>query len=144
MSASFCGANMNFDRLRYIAERTEIGEKKEAIFGVTIPEQTGAFLNFCRSLHGRNITEFNYRADSQKSPDSMEPASIFVGIALKEGEKERHTISKQLADDGYTAHDLTDDDIAKSHIRHLIGGHASCRKRAATKKWSFPERPARC
>ena len=92
-----CGANMNFDRLRYIAERTEIGEKKEAIFGVTIPEQTGAFLNFCRSLHGRNITEFNYRADSQKSPDSMEPASIFVGIALKEGEKERHTISKQLA-----------------------------------------------
>ncbi|BBI67616.1 hypothetical protein PKHYL_18070 [Psychrobacter sp. KH172YL61] len=56
---------MNFDRLRYIAERTEIGEKKEAIFGVTIPEQTGAFLNFCRSLHGRNITEFNYRADSK-------------------------------------------------------------------------------
>lgn len=135
-----CGANMNFDRLRYIAERTEIGEKKEAIFGVTIPEQTGAFLNFCRSLHGRNITEFNYRADSKKSPDSMEPASIFVGIALKEGDKERQTISNQLAADGYTAHDLTNDDIAKSHIRHLIGGHAHVENEQLLKV-TFPERP---
>lgn len=135
-----CGANMNFDRLRYIAERTEIGEKKEAIFAVTIPEQTGAFLNFCRSLHGRNITEFNYRADNQLSPDSMEPAAIFVGIALKEGEKERQTISAQLATDGYTAYDLTDDDIAKSHIRHLIGGHAHVTDEQLLKV-TFPERP---
>ena len=135
-----CGANMNFDRLRYIAERTEIGEKKEAIFAVTIPEQTGAFLNFCRSLHGRNITEFNYRADNQQSPDSMEPAAIFVGIALKEGDKERDTISKQLAADGYIAYDLTDDDIAKSHIRHLIGGHAHVKDEQLL-KITFPERP---
>ena len=135
-----CGANMNFDRLRYIAERTEIGEKKEAIFAVTIPEQTGAFLNFCRSLHGRNITEFNYRADNQLSPDSMEPAAIFVGIALKEGDKERQTISNQLASDGYLAHDLTDDDIAKSHIRHLIGGHAHVENEQLL-KITFPERP---
>lgn len=135
-----CGANMNFDRLRYIAERTEIGEKKEAIFAVTIPEQTGAFLNFCRSLHGRNITEFNYRADNQQSPDSLEPAAIFVGIALKEGDKERDTISKQLAADGYIAYDLTDDDIAKSHIRHLIGGHAHVKDEQLL-KITFPERP---
>ncbi|WP_350557700.1 threonine ammonia-lyase, biosynthetic [Psychrobacter sp. CAL346-MNA-CIBAN-0220] len=135
-----CGANMNFDRLRYIAERTEIGEKKEAIFAVTIPEQTGAFLNFCRSLHGRNITEFNYRADNQQSPDSMDPAAIFVGIALKEGDKERQTISDQLTADGYLAHDLTDDDIAKSHIRHLIGGHAHVENEQLL-KITFPERP---
>ncbi|WP_201617152.1 threonine ammonia-lyase, biosynthetic [Psychrobacter urativorans] len=135
-----CGANMNFDRLRYIAERTEIGEKKEAIFAVTIPEKTGAFLDFCRSLHGRNITEFNYRADNQLSPDSMDPAAIFVGIALKEGDKERQTISKQLAADGYPAHDLTEDDIAKSHIRHLIGGHAHVENEQLL-KITFPERP---
>jgi len=135
-----CGANMNFDRLRYIAERTEIGEKKEAIFAVTIPEKTGAFLNFCRSLQGRNITEFNYRADNNLSPDSMEPAAIFVGIALKDGENERQTISNQLANDGYTAYDLTDDDIAKSHIRHLIGGHAHVDNEQLL-KITFPERP---
>ena len=135
-----CGANMNFDRLRYIAERTEVGEKKEAIFAVTIPERTGAFLDFCRSLHGRNITEFNYRADNQLSPDSMEPAAIFVGIALKEGDKERQIISEQLAADGYPAHDLTDDDIAKSHIRHLIGGHAHVENEQLL-KIKFPERP---
>lgn len=135
-----CGANMNFDRLRYIAERTEIGEKKEAIFAVAIPEHTGAFLNFCRSLQGRNITEFNYRVDNQLSPDSMEPAALFVGIALKEGDKERQIISDQLAQDNYVAHDLTDDDIAKSHIRHLIGGHAHLKDEQLLKV-SFPERP---
>ena len=74
--------------------------------------------NVLETLGKRNITEFNYRADSKKSPDSMEPASIFVGIALKEGDKERKTIRTQLAADGYTAHDLTDDDIAKSHIKN--------------------------
>ncbi|GAA0313464.1 threonine ammonia-lyase, biosynthetic [Psychrobacter aestuarii] len=139
-AAIICGANMNFDRLRYIAERTEIGEKKEAIFAVSIPEQTGAFLNFCRSLRGRNITEFNYRASHPQSPDSMEPAAIFVGIALKEGDKERKVISEQLGDNGYDAYDLTEDDIAKSHIRHLIGGHASIDNEQLL-KISFPERP---
>ncbi len=135
-----CGANMNFDRLRYIAERTEIGEKKEAIFAVAIPEHTGAFLNFCRSLHGRNITEFNYRVDNQSAPDSMEPAALFVGIALKDGDAEREIISNQLKSDGYVAYDLTDDDIAKSHIRHLIGGHAHLEDEKLLKV-SFPERP---
>ncbi|WP_019672814.1 threonine ammonia-lyase, biosynthetic [Psychrobacter lutiphocae] len=134
------GANMNFDRLRYIAERTEIGEKKEAIFAVTIPERIGAFLEFCRNLKGRNITEFNYRARSHTSPDSLEPASIFVGIALKEGDKERHVIAQSLAESGYDAHDLTDDDIAKSHIRYLIGGHVGLENEQLFKV-SFPERP---
>ena len=138
--AIISGANMNFDRLRYIAERTEIGEKKEAVFAVTIPERTGAFLEFCRDLKGRNITEFNYRARSRTSPDSLEPASIFVGIALKEGDKERHIIANSLHEAGYDAHDLTDDDIAKSHIRYLIGGHAGMEDEQLFKV-SFPERP---
>ena len=138
--AIISGANMNFDRLRYIAERTEIGEKKEAVFAVTIPERTGAFLEFCRDLKGRNITEFNYRARSRTSPDSLEPASIFVGIALKEGDKERHTIANSLHEAGYDAHDLTDDDISKSHIRYLIGGHAGLTDEQLFKV-SFPERP---
>ncbi|WP_296402314.1 threonine ammonia-lyase, biosynthetic [Psychrobacter sp.] len=138
--AIISGANMNFDRLRYIAERTEIGEKKEAVFAVTIPERTGAFLEFCRDLKGRNITEFNYRARSGSSPDSLEPASIFVGIALKEGDKERHIIADSLHEAGYDAHDLTDDEIAKSHIRYLIGGHAGLEDEQLFKV-SFPERP---
>ncbi len=138
--AIVCGANMNFDRLRYIAERTEIGEKKEAIFAVTIPEKTGAFLNFCRDLHGRNITEFNYRARSQHSPDSNEPASIFVGIGLKDGEAERKTIGQQLNENNYHAFDLTDDEVAKTHIRYLIGGHAGIKDEHLFRV-RFPERP---
>ncbi|WP_227430653.1 threonine ammonia-lyase, biosynthetic [Psychrobacter sp. I-STPA6b] len=134
------GANMNFDRLRYIAERTEIGEKKEAIFAVSIPEQTGAFLNFCRTLKGRNITEFNYRVRSRQSPDSMQPAAIFVGIALKEGNKERQIIAQSLADAGHDTHDLTDDEIAKTHIRYLIGGHPELNDEQLFKV-TFPERP---
>ena len=116
------------------------GEKKEAVLAVTIPERTGAFLEFCRDLKGRNITEFNYRARSRTSPDSLEPASIFVGIALKEGDKERHIIADSLQTAGYNAHDLTDDDIAKSHIRYLIGGHADLVDEQLFKV-SFPERP---
>lgn len=138
--AVISGANMNFDRLRYIAERTEIGEKKEGIFAVTIPEQTGAFLDFCRSLHGRNITEFNYRVRSKQSPDSLELASIFVGIALKEGKQERQLINAQLKENGYQAYDLTDDEIAKTHIRYLIGGHANVADEQLFKV-TFPERP---
>lgn len=138
--AIVCGANMNFDRLRYIAERTEIGEKKEAVFGVTIPERTGAFLEFCRDLKGRNITEFNYRARSHTAPDSLQPAAIFVGIALKEGDKERQIIADSLVESGYQAHDLTDDEIAKTHIRYLIGGHAGIDDEQLFRV-AFPERP---
>ena len=130
------GANMNIDRLRYIAERTEIGEQKEAIFAVQLPEKTGAFLDFCRVLQGRNITEFNYRMDAT-DPNS---AHVFVGIGLKEGQKERALISDILAQGGYIAHDLTDDEASKTHIRYLIGGHARLDDEQLFRV-IFPERP---
>lgn len=131
------GANMNFDRLRYIAERTEIGEQKEAIFAVALPEKTGAFLDFCRVLQGRNITEFNYRVNAL---NPTAPAHVFVGIGLKEGQKERAIISDILAKGGYTAHDLTDDETSKTHIRYLIGGHANLDDEQLFRV-IFPERP---
>lgn len=130
------GANMNFDRLRYIAERTEIGEQKEAIFAVQLPEKTGAFLDFCRVLQGRNITEFNYRMDAT-NPNT---AHVFVGIGLKEGQKERAIISDALAQGGYITHDLTDDEASKTHIRYLIGGHARLDDEQLFRV-IFPERP---
>ncbi len=130
------GANMNFDRLRYIAERTEIGEQKEAIFAVQLPEKTGAFLDFCRVLQGRNITEFNYRMDAT-DPNT---AHVFVGIGLKEGQKERAIISDALAQGGYITHDLTDDEASKTHIRYLIGGHARLDDEQLFRV-IFPERP---
>ena len=137
MVAIISGANMNFDRLRYIAERTEIGEQKEAIFAVQIPERTGAFLDFCRCLQGRNITEFNYRVDTT---NLNAPAHIFVGIALKEGQKERQTIATILKQNDYTAYDLTDDELAKTHTRYLIGGHANLNDEKVFRVM-FPERP---
>lgn len=137
MVAIVCGANMNFDRLRYIAERTEIGEKREAIFAVTIPEQKGAYLDFCRALKGRAITEFNYRyqATSQQEQAS---AHIFVGIGLKNGVIEHQAILKDLA--GYEVTDLTDDEVAKLHIRYLTGGHAGLSDERLFRV-EFPERP---
>ncbi|AWY19801.1 threonine ammonia-lyase, biosynthetic [Moraxella bovis] len=130
------GANMNFDRLRYIAERTEIGENKEAIFAVQLPEKTGAFLDFCRRLQGRNITEFNYRLDST----NPSVAQVFVGIGLKDGQFERTTIMDNLDKGGYTAFDLTDDEVAKTHIRYLIGGHGRLNDEKLFRVM-FPERP---
>lgn len=130
------GANMNFDRLRYIAERTEIGENKEAIFAVQLPEQTGAFLDFCRHLEGRNITEFNYRLDAT----SPTLAQVFVGIALKEGQAERAVLMDMLKKGNYTAFDLTDDETAKTHIRYLIGGHSRLGDEKLFRVM-FPERP---
>ena len=135
MVAIVCGANMNFDRLRYIAERTELGEKREAIFAVTIPEQHGAFLQFCRTLAGRGITEFNYRYNGTPR------AQVFVGIGLKGGMTERTEIHEKLSAQGYTVADLSDDEIAKLHIRHLIGGHAGLSDERLF-RFEFPERPA--
>ena len=133
MVSIVCGANMNFDRLRYIAERTELGERREAIYAVTIPEQKGAFLNFCRALQGRNITEFNYRASDASA------AQVFVGISLKGGEKERHDIYEALKVQ-YDVDDLSDDEVAKLHIRYLIGGHADLANERLFRV-EFPERP---
>ncbi|ENU34169.1 threonine ammonia-lyase, biosynthetic [Acinetobacter parvus NIPH 1103] len=133
MVSIVCGANMNFDRLRYIAERTELGERKEAIYAVTIPEQKGAFLQFCRALQGRNITEFNYRTSDSNQ------AQVFVGISLKGGETERHEIHELLKQQ-YDVDDLSDDEVAKLHIRYLIGGHANLENERLFRV-EFPERP---
>jgi len=135
MIAIISGANMNFDRLRYVSERTEIGERREAIFTVTLPERVGAFLDFCRTLEGRTITEFNYRYNGKSN------AQIFVGIGLKNGAVERQEIHQLLTDKSYTVDDLSDDEVAKLHIRHLIGGHAGLSDERVY-RFEFPERPS--
>lgn len=128
------GANMNFDRLRFIAERAEIGEKREAIFAVTIPEKPGAFKAFCRLLGNRNITEFNYRYSDLKE------AHIFVGVTIANSSE-----SAQLVADFQTHNlptiDLTDSEVAKLHIRHLVGGHAPQTEHEVVYRFEFPEKP---
>ncbi|WP_022955081.1 threonine ammonia-lyase, biosynthetic [Perlucidibaca piscinae] len=128
------GANMNFDRLRHIAERTELGERREAVFAVTIPEQPGAFKAFCQAIGKRNVTEFNYRySDSQA-------AHVFVGIALGGGASERQSVQDGLLRKGYAVVDLSDDEMAKLHGRHLVGGHAGLADERLF-RFEFPERP---
>ena len=129
-----CGANMNFDRLRYISERTEIGEKREAVLAVTIPEKAGSFRKFCSMLGRRNITEFNYRYN-----DSGD-AHIYVGIQISE-EADRQCLVSNLEDAGYALLDLTDNELAKSHIRHMVGGHSANVGQELVYRFEFPERP---
>lgn len=128
------GANMNFDRLRHISERTEIGEKREAIFAVTIPEKAGSFKIFCQMLGKRNLTEFNYRYADNKE------AYVFVGIQLRAGTQERLELKENLEKKGYAVLDLSDDEMAKLHIRHLVGGHAGLADEHLF-RFEFPERP---
>ncbi len=128
------GANMNFDRLRHISERTEIGEKREGVFAVTLPEKPGAFRSFCAALGKRNITEFNYRyADARN-------AHVFVGLQLRQGDHERAELTAGLEKKGYPVLDLSDDEMAKLHIRHLVGGHAPIGDERLF-RFEFPERP---
>lgn len=130
-----CGANINFDRLRYISERTEIGEKREAVLAVTIPERPGAYKEFCQTLGKRNITEFNYRyADSDK-------ARIFVGIQVSADPADRDELVAELRGQGYDLVDMTDNELAKLHIRHMVGGHAADVKDEMVFRFEFPERP---
>lgn len=129
------GANMNFDRLRYISERTEIGEKREAILAVTIPERPGAFKSFINALHKRSITEFNYRYSD------TEEARIFVGIQIQHGGLGREELVHDLRENGYGVVDLTDNDMAKQHIRHMVGGHAPHIGNEKVYQFQFPERP---
>lgn len=129
------GANMNFDRLRYVAERTLVGEKKEALFAVTIPEQPGSLFRFCREVVGeRNITEFNYRLSGRDA------AHIFVGISI-DGEEERHTFCEQLSEQGFKNVDLTDNELAKTHVRYMVGGRSSAVHGERLFRFWFPERP---
>ncbi len=128
------GANMNFDRLRFIAERAEIGEKREAVLAVTIPEVPGAFKKFCLLLSKFNITEFNYRySDPVK-------AHIFVGVAIAETAQPAQLVTA-LINAGYLAIDLTDNEVAKLHLRHLVGGHAPQAEHEVVFRFEFPERP---
>jgi len=111
-----CGANANFDRLRFVAERAEVGEHREAVLAVTIPEKRGSFRKFCRALGGRNITEFNYRMSDPRE------AHIFVGVTVHDRD-ETARIVKGLRRGGFSTLDLSDDEVAKGHMRHMVGGH---------------------
>ncbi len=129
------GANVNFDRLRHISERSELGEKREAIIAVTIPERPGSFKAFCGALGKRNITEFNYRfADASD-------ARVFAGVQLSEGETERQQLIDELTRLDYPVVDLTDNEMAKLHVRHLMGGHAPDASNEVIYQFEFPERP---
>jgi threonine dehydratase len=130
-----CGANMNFDRLRFVAEEAELGEAREAIVAVTIPERPGSFRTFCALIGARNITEFNYRyADPQA-------AHVFVGVQVKD-RAETEALVGSLRRHGLEALDFTDNELAKLHVRHLVGGHAPGRMDdEMLYRFEFPERP---
>lgn len=128
------GANMNFDRLRHIAERAELGEKREAVLAVTIPETPGSFKAFCRLLGARNITEFNYRFADPKA------AHVFVGLSVQGGDEGAQVV-RLLQQHGLAAVDLTDNEMAKLHIRHLVGGRSPDAKHELLYRFEFPERP---
>ncbi|PCK06907.1 MAG: threonine ammonia-lyase, biosynthetic [Alteromonadaceae bacterium] len=129
------GANTNFDRLRYISERTEIGEQREAILAVTIPEKAGSYLRFCELLGEHSITEFNYRYADNRD------AHIFVGLQIPAGGKGRKEIVQLLTDNGYEAMDMTDNEMAKLHIRYMVGGRAPEAANERVYRFEFPERP---
>jgi threonine dehydratase len=129
------GANMNFDRLRHVAERAELGERNEAILAVTIPERPGSFRAFCQAIGSRSITEFNYRYSDSGA------AHVFSGIQLRGGEPERQEILARLREDGYPVIDLTDNEVAKLHIRHMVGGRAAGVEHEVVYRFEFPERP---
>ncbi len=131
-----CGANINFDRLRFVAERAEVGEHREAVLAVTLPERRGSFRRFCRALGGRNITEFNYRMSDPRE------AHIFVGVTVHDRD-ETGRIVKSLRRGGFGTLDLSDDEVAKGHMRHMIGGHLARVRGSAPEllyRFEFPER----
>ena len=138
-AAILCGANMNFDRLRFVAERAEVGEEREALFAVTIPEERGSFKRFCEvvgKLPGgpRNVTEFNYRISHNSK------AHVFVGLTTAaKGESEK--ITKNFEKNGFAALDLTFDEMAKEHLRHMVGGHSPLAQEERLLRFVFPERP---
>src|ERR1700741_547160 len=129
------GANMNFDRLRHVAERADIGGQREALLAVVIPEKPGSFLRFCEVLGRRSVTEFNYRYAGP------EAAQVFVGLALSQGRAEKDAVSGQLRAAGFTVTDMTDDEMAKLHVRYMVGGHARGLGDELLYRFEFPERP---
>jgi threonine dehydratase len=129
------GANVNFDRLRHIAERAELGERREGLFAVEIPERPGSFLNFCRVLGKRQITEFNYRYSDPSR------AQVFVGVELARGDEERAELIDRLREKGLAVLDMTENETAKLHIRFMVGGHATGVDDETLVRFEFPERP---
>ncbi|WP_439654766.1 threonine ammonia-lyase, biosynthetic [Trinickia terrae] len=128
------GANMNFDRMRFVAERAEVGEAREAVFAVTIPEERGSFKRFCELVGARNVTEFNYRIADAKS------AHIFVGVQIK-SRGESDVIAKNFEAHGFATVDLTHDELSKQHIRYMVGGHSPLAHDERLFRFEFPERP---
>ncbi len=151
-AAVLCGANMNFDRLRFVAERAEVGEEREALFAVTVPEERGSFKRFCETIGtlprfgpagtngktsasaARNVTEFNYRISG---PDQ---AHVFVGLTTS-AKGESTKIASHLTKKGFKTLDLTHDDLAKEHLRHMVGGASALAKEERLLRFEFPERP---
>ncbi|HET9694512.1 MAG TPA: threonine ammonia-lyase, biosynthetic, partial [Steroidobacteraceae bacterium] len=130
-----CGANINFDRLRHVAERADIGAQREALLAVEIPEEPGSFLRFCRLLGRRSVTEFNYRYDDARS------ARIFAGVSLAAGHREKQDLLQLVAEAGYRVIDMSDDEMAKLHVRYMVGGHAHGLQHERLFRFEFPERP---
>ncbi len=132
--AIFSGANVNFDRLRHIAELSALGEQKEALIAATIPEEPGSFQRFCHAIGPRLITEFNYRyADSNK-------AHVFAGVQLRDGIEEKNLLFQQIRSHGFEVIDLSNDDVAKMHVRYMVGGPASQAQNELLYRFEFPER----
>jgi len=129
-----CGANMNFDRLRFVSERAEIGEQREAIFAVTIPEERGSFKRFCETIGNRNVTEFNYRIAA------ADAAHIYVGVQIS-NRAEASTIALGFKAAGFETLDLTDDELGKLHLRHMVGGRSALARNERLFRFEFPERP---
>jgi threonine dehydratase len=130
-----CGANMNFDRLRHVAERADLGQQREALFAVEIPEQPGSFLRFCRTVGTRSVTEFNYRYQHAGR------AEIFVGLALSGGFAEKERVLQAIATAGFRAVDMSDNEMAKLHVRYMVGGPAHGLEHERLFRFEFPERP---
>lgn len=129
-----CGANMNFDRLRFVAERAEAGEEREALFAVTIPEERGSFRRLCQSIGQRNVTEFSYRISDEQE------AHVLVGLAIS-NRGEVSEINQCLAAQGFVALDLVDDELSKAHLRYMVGGRSRLSENERLYRFEFPERP---
>lgn len=130
-----CGANMNFDRLRHIAERAAIGEEREMLIAAEIPEEPGSFRHFCEAIGRRSITEFNYRYSSSGA------ARVFIGVELRNGAVERETIIESIRQEGFPVVDLSDNEMAKLHVRHMVGGRSPGLSNERLFRFEFPERP---
>ena len=133
--AVISGANINFDRLKHVVERYEIGENAESLFAITIPERPGSFLQFCRLIGKRTITEFNYRyADARK-------AHVFVGVHFEDASREKAEVISRLEENGYAVLDISGNEMAKLHLRHMVGGRAGSLEDERLYRFQFPERP---